>query len=79
MESLLRLHRTIDNEDIVAGVAAKCNNDVRFGKFLLGLLKKLDAAISVRLRSILSERVSQHSSFLKKALETELKKKAVKS
>ena len=78
MEALLRIHRCVD-EEVVVGVAAKSNNDVRFGKFFLGLLKKLDPTVSVRLRNILSERISQHTSFLKKTLEAELKKKTVKN
>jgi hypothetical protein len=79
VESLLRLHETLDNEEVAVSLAAKTNNDVRFGKFLIGLIKKLRPSISGNLSGILSERIAQHSSFLKKTIESELKKKSVKS
>ena len=85
IEKLLRFHHVIENQKILfrlANLLAKsspsfCKN-ARFGKFLLGLMKKLPSSLSPKVLTDLKEAVDGHATFLKKNIDLELKKKTVK-
>ena len=75
----------MDNEEILVGLAnmlAKSSSvnskSARFGKLLLSLVKKVAPSVSVKVHFLLVGLVNSHSTFLKKAIELELKKKIVK-
>lgn len=85
IELLLRHHQIINNDDLLYGLSnlsAKLSNSFsknpRFGKFLLGLAKKIPSTIPAKVHGALVEAVGLHLTFLKKTIELELKKRTVK-
>lgn len=85
IENLLENHLQVEAEEIlepltsalVKSSSANIKN-ARFGKFLLCLFKKLPDSISRNVHCHLAETISCHQTFLKKAVELELKKKTFK-
>jgi len=54
------------------------SNNARFGKLLLSFIKKVGPTVSVKAHFLLVGLVNSHSTFIRKAIELELKKKVVK-
>ena len=84
MESLVKIYKTVEHEDLAVAIAEICarssvpfDKSVTFGKFLISFIQNLKAPISVRVEEILTH--VQHSSFLKKKIQAEINKKLANS
>jgi hypothetical protein len=63
---------------MLAKFSSDNSKNARFGKLLLWLVKKVTPTVSVKAHFLLVGLVNSHSTFLKKAIEMELRKKIVK-